>query len=620
MVALLTLSLGLGCARVRGGGEPPRRLIVVHASDMESELLGGTDEGGFARFQAVVRGLRDRNPDHALVVAAGDTFMPAPGLEVEEEDRPLVAVANGSIGLHATVLGNHEFDKGEAFLARMLDHSPFPFLTATVAFEGGPLAEREVRIEGGPTPWLSHHPGKLLRRGKVCVGSWREEGGGICEGFVVGMVGATTELLGTIASVVPSARSLPDLPSVAAAVQREVDALRAEGIDVVVLLSHLQGVHRELELLDLGLRGVDVIVAGGGDDRLANEGHRLLGGDRPAPICMGEASCYPLVRTGADGEKVVVVATDGQYRYVGSLGLSFDEKGRVIAVDRESRPWPVDDTSLRELGVRLSPEAVAVEEAVELALASARAIVGRSVHLLNGEREHVRNRETNLGNASADSLAHRARRDVPSVAFALRNGGGIRASIGAQGGRGISLLDLQTSLRFNDALVVVKTTHRVLAATLEAALRGAGTARGHFPQLSEGVLLVYDPVGQEQVQSGGERGRATIEVQGARIRELSIRTAGGAVEVVRRGEIPTPDAPVTFATLEYLARGGDGYFPLVPGELEIVPILDEGPVREQDAFLEFLRSPLWGMGEGYPDPAPGRRESFARIRFDAKGQ
>lgn len=599
LAAALFAGCGEGCAGARG--DRHRFLHLVHMSDMESELLPKGEAGGVARFQSIAAGLARRHPDRTLVLAAGDTFMPGPALPVRVGGEPAVAVANRALGIQATALGNHEFDRGEAFLDDMLGLAPFPYLTATVDFRGGPLEERVVRVGEGPTPWLHDMAGKILPRGKLCVGTFRQESG-TCAGFAVGVVGATTERLGMVASVVPAARSLPDLPALLGAIQREVDRLQGEGIDIVVLLSHLQGVGRELELIEAGLVGVDVIVAGGGDDRLADPEHRLLPADEPAPICAGlRGSCYPIRAVARDGAPVLVVATDGQHRYVGSLGVRFDDGGRVDSVDPASRPWPVDDVSLAALGVEADPALAALEATVQEALSPAREVVGLSRHFLNGEREDVRNRETNLGNATADSLVARAREEVPEVAFGLRNGGGIRASIGdprhgaAEAPFPITRLDVQTSLRFNDALAVVTTTHRVLVATLEAALRGAGTARGSFPQLSAEVSLVYDPRGRDQEQEGSDRQRGLVRVAGEKLRSLTI----GSETIVRDGRVLEPDRPITFVTLEYLARGGDGYFPRGLGDIQVTPL--EG-VREMDAFIEFLASPRWQEGNGYIHP------------------
>lgn len=595
--ALLLVALHFSCAG-SGCGREERAFYLVHASDMEGELLPQGEAGGLARFAALLRGLVERAPTRTLVLAAGDTFMPGPSLSVRLEGRPAVALAHHALPLEASALGNHEFDEGEAFLEEMLSQARFPFLSATVFFEGGPLAARRPALEGGETPWLEEAAGLVLPRAKRCVG--RRRSGGRCEGFVVGLVGATTDRLDKVASVAPGARSLAGLSEVLAAVQAEVDRLEAEGIDIVILLSHLQGAHRELELLERGLRGVDVIVAGGGDDRLADPDHRLLPGDDPSPLCAaGEERCYPLLRTGGDGAPALVVATDGQYRYLGRLGLRFDGRGRVRWIDPDSRPWPVDDRSLEALGVAPDAAGRALEARLGQALAPAEAIVGRATRRLNGEREAIRNRETNLGVLSADALVQAARAHGHEVALGLRNGGSIRASIGREGGGPIRRYDVEASLRFDDEVVVVETTHRMLKATLEAGLRGVGTGRGWFPQLSSEALLVYDPEAPEQRRGGGGD---VVARPGRRVRELRVRRGDEVIEVVAAGRLLDPEAEIRLATLDYLTRGGDGYFPRDVAPLSTVAPRPEGPLGEREALLRFFASEAWAEGRRYLDP------------------
>jgi 5'-nucleotidase len=572
---------------------------------MEGEILPRDGVGGLARFTALLFALRDLEPERTLVVAAGDTFMPGPALGVRMEGVPAVALAHRDLPFDASALGNHEFDVGESFLDEMLGASAFPFLSATVSFDGGPLSARQVKVGDGKAPWAEESRGRVLSRAKRCVGRLeKDEEGTVCHGFVVGLVGATTDRLEQVASVIPEARSLPDLDAVVRAVQAEVDRLEAEGIDIVILLSHLQGAHRDLELIERGLRGVDVIVSGGGDDRLANPGDRLLPRDAPSPLCSrDEPTCYPLRRTARDGAPVLVIATDGQYRYIGRLGVEFDRRGRVRGVVPSSAPWPVDDRSLELLHATADGSARELEERLVKVLEPAREIVGFSRHWLNGEREQVRNRETNLGVLTADSLVHAARRRGLPADIGLRNGGSLRTSIGSREVSGkpvpIHRYDVEASLRFNDAVVVVQTTHRMLKETLEAGLRGVGTARGGFPHLDSNAFLVFDPERPEQLRApdGG------VLRPGERVRELRLLGKGGAtVTIVSEGRLLDPDARIAIATLEYVARGGDGYFPADAGEISIAPLGGEEPLREREALVEYFRSEAWQEGRPYEDP------------------
>ena len=103
-------------------------------------------------------------------------------------------------------------------------------------------------------------------------------------GESVGVIGATTPGLPYLSSP----RNVRVAQDVAAVVQREIDALQAAGVNKIIVVSHLQGVAGDLALA-AALRGVDVLIAGGGDELLANAGNLLLPGDEeeifgPVPV------------------------------------------------------------------------------------------------------------------------------------------------------------------------------------------------------------------------------------------------------------------------------------------------------------------------------------------------
>jgi 2',3'-cyclic-nucleotide 2'-phosphodiesterase (5'-nucleotidase family) len=98
---------------------------------------------------------------------------------------------------------------------------------------------------------------------------------------------------------------------------------------------------------------------------------------------------------------------------------------------------------------------------------------GFTEEYLEGERLYVRSEETNLGNLTADANLSYAKGVDPSVVISFKNGGGIRSQIGsvdvvsgakettlanpsankAEGG--VSTLDIENSLRFNNSLSLV---------------------------------------------------------------------------------------------------------------------------------------------------------------------
>ncbi len=626
------------------------RLTFLHTSDNESDLLGSERDdaeaaphGGVARAVTLVRALAERAGEPVVVLAAGDTWMPAPELRLSLDGKNAVMASNTLLGYRASALGNHEWDLGDAFLAEQLEDASYPYLSATIDVTQGPLVERTLSAEqlSSAGPWARESAGKLLPRTRLCVGALAPPSAAgpaalsRCQGVVVGVVGATTEQLRGISNVPDHVGLASSLDEVRARVQAQVDALEAEGVHVIVLLSHLQDVRKEIRLVEQGLTGVDVIVAGGGDNRLASTQHRLLPDDEPDRRCASAPdACYPLVLSAEDGRAVLVVATDGQLRYVGALSVGFDERGDVTGVSAGSRPWPVDEESLLELRAAPVAEAVAFESRVHDELVPRATPFAEVALFLEGRRDAVRNRQTNLGDLSADAMLWAGRRHAPegyAPAFALRNGGGIRAPIGhlrvnddkssftLEGGP-LRPIDIESALRFDGDIVIVRTTHAVLRETLEAALRGAGSARGQFPQVSEQVLLEYTTNAAEQQQRSADGHVTGVACPGARVRTLKLRGADGdVVTVVEDGRLPTPDAKVDFVTLSFLAEGGDGWFPGRTDALESVTLAREGgDVTEQwtlRAFIEnLMKQRRWNGGVRWRDPVVGQPDTFTRIK------
>jgi 2',3'-cyclic-nucleotide 2'-phosphodiesterase (5'-nucleotidase family) len=398
-------------------------LTLLHNNDGESQLINASTTlenfGGVARFTALVSQLkrRAREPSRpepfgrlqpksgVIMVSSGDNFLA--GAEFNASLRKGVpfydVMAMDLIGYHAIAIGNHEFDFGPDVLADFIlgftSSSP-PFLSANLD------VSREPRLQA------------LTDQGRIVRSIVVEEGG-----ERLGIVGATTPTLPFISSP----RNVSVNPDVATAVQAEVDRLSAMGINKVMLISHLQSIQEDLALAPL-LRGVDLMVAGGGDELLANPGNLLVPGDETAVF-----GPYPLFASDADGIAVPVITTSGGYRYVGRLVVGFDRHGKILIVD-ELNSGPV-----RVAGGN-TPDAVApdpllgalVTDPVEAAVAAlASTVIGSTEVPLDGLRRSVRTKESNAGNLVADALLFQARAlaepfGTPTPHVALQNGGGIR--------------------------------------------------------------------------------------------------------------------------------------------------------------------------------------------------
>ena len=268
----------------------------------------------------------------------------------------------------------------------------------------------------------------------------------VVSGQRFGVVGATTPDLPTISSprgVVVT----PDLAATALVVQAEIDRLTDQhGVEKIVFVSHLQNVANDLTFIPL-LDGIDIAVAGGGDDLLVNPvvplDVQLLPGEA-APV----AGDYPLEVTDGGGRTVYIVTTAGNYKY---LAGSTSSSTRPARWSRSTRRRATRVASFRSApsprisacSTRSSPDEAIVEDVVEPVEECLEALATpllRSEIVFDTSRAGSRTRETSAGNAITDAyLAAYDRFATPNglpprgagnPVIALQNGGGIRQNGG----------------------------------------------------------------------------------------------------------------------------------------------------------------------------------------------
>lgn len=509
------------------------RLVILHHNDGESRLVHASgdllDFGGVARFATLVHDLRSEAEEEGAAVvtlSSGDSILSGPELSASlTEDGPFYdAIALGLIGYDALTIGNHEFDLGPDLMARLVEEvGDAPFISANLDMSGEPALQA------------------LVDRGRI-VSSVVVTGGD----HRIGVIGATTPDLAFISSP----RGVVAGETVAEIVQAEVDRLTAEGVEIIILSTHLQSLNNELELAAT-LTGVDAIVAGGSNALLADETTLLLPGDGDPH------GPYPITAVLADGSPVAVVTTPGGYTYLGRLVLNIDSDGNVTAVE--------EDSGLVRVAGGDHPDAVAphpqvqslVTEPVTAALDRlASTPAGITQAPLDGRRSPgVRTAETNLGDLVADAVLWSARRladefGAPAPQVALMNGGGIRYEAVIPPGP-VTELDIFDILPFNNILTIVENVSpEQVKVLIENAVSQVEESDGRFSQVG-GLRFVYDPGGTAQVIEGD-----SVVAPGGRV--LSVELEDGTV-LVRGGEVMEGAPDITVATFDFLSNGGDQY-------------------------------------------------------------
>lgn len=588
LATILLFSMLAAGAAVAGPKKPKVDfwLTLLHNNDGESDLInlgsGLEDFGGVARFKTVVDNLKREaingpRPEGqggakrgVVMVSSGDNYLPGPEFNASlDKGVPFYdTIALDLIGYDALAIGNHDFDFGPDILADFIAgyaQTAPPYLSANLDYSGEP------RLQA------------LFDQGRIARSTVVKE-----RGEQIGIIGATTPKLRFISSP----RNVQVNDDVAGAVQAEVDKLTARGVNKIILISHLQSIKEDLELVPL-LDGVDVVVAGGGDEVLANPDNLLVPGDKDRIF-----GTYPLSATDADSTTVPVVTTAGSYAYVGRLAVGFDKQGNVIDIGKNSGPVRVAGGDNSD-AVAPDPEVQArvVEPVKAYVDGLATNIIGTSAVALDGVRNNVRTRETNEGNLVADALLWQADQLAASFGvnrpdLALQNGGGIRNNTVIAAGP-ITELDTFNILPFSNFVSVVENISREqFKEIMENAVSRVEFTDGRFAQIS-GFTLVWDAAGTAQVLDAD----GNVTTPGTRVRNI---TLDDGTVIVENGAVVAGSA-LNIATIDFLAKGGDEY------PYRDAPFTTLG-VTYQQALASYIKVGLGGSitAADYPEGGAGR--------------
>jgi 2',3'-cyclic-nucleotide 2'-phosphodiesterase (5'-nucleotidase family)/endonuclease/exonuclease/phosphatase family metal-dependent hydrolase len=501
------LIVSINASRVRPAPPPPPpgevdgyRLYVLHNNDGESDLLpDDSGAGSISRFGQLVidqkQTLERTRRQGAIALTAGDNFLASPEFTASlEKGVPFYdSIALGHIPYDAFTIGNHEFDFGPEVLADFITGvegcEETPFISANLVFDDEPSLDALVD-DGCITP------STVVSR----------------DGRDIGIIGLTTPDLREVSSP-GDVEILTNLAEIANA---EAEQMTEQGIELILVASHLQDIDNEVALA-AQLSNVDAIIGGGG----------------------GEELTAPRTAVTADGMTIPIVTVPGDYFDVGKLMLEFDEDGNLTDF-----AWQLLDVT------GTLPQNQFLLDEVETPVAEFVAVLDETVVAasevgLNGVRDDVRTRETNVGNLLSDSFVLVAQDraaefgvtlDGPIVG--LQNGGGIRNDSVIGPGE-ITLLDTFDIAPFaNFVAVITDVSPADLVAAVEHGISALPDSAGSFGQWS-GLVVEYDPAADP----------------GSRVVDLTIN----GIPYVVNGVLLDGLAPVDLATIDFLAAGNDGY-------------------------------------------------------------
>ena len=477
---------------------------LVPLTEVADNLSGGGAAnpvftiGGAAFLKPWFDVYRAEAPNGSLTVAAGDSVGATPPISSFFGDTPTIELMN-LMEFSADGLGNHNFDKGQAYLRNtLIPLANFPYVSANV-----------INSATGDTPneWSKS---KVFNLG----------------GVKIGLIGFTNDDAPTLVS--PSAFPPFVVTNSLAAVNKRAEQLRKQQkISVVVAIGHLGATAGTLTsptgpLIDLadGVKNVDAVI--------------------------GDHTDFQVLSTRPNG----VLVTENR-----SKGIRFTRVRLVVDTNTNSVVYKTADFH-RPWNIGVAPDA-AIQARIDELNGQLAPILGivignstRSIPRADACGQSAgRTCESLVGNVITDAM-----RTTYGTEFAITNSGGLRADLTCPTTDNpsdfcppyspppflISRGQVLTVLPFGNVVVTLQVNGAELKSMLERGVSAMPGADGRFPQVS-GLCFTYDISAP-----------ASSRVTGV-VRQASDGSCtGSSVDL-------TTGATYFIATNDFTAGGGDGY-------------------------------------------------------------
>jgi 5'-nucleotidase len=462
--------------------------------------------GGAARLATAIAEARARS-NNSILVDGGDQFQGT--LFYTYYKGVMTAEFMGRLGYDAMTVGNHEFDDGPEVLKGFIEAVDFPVL----------MSNGDVSRE----PLLA---------GKIAKSTVIERGG-----ERLGLIGLTPVDTDELASPGPNITFTPPADAVAA----EVERLKAEGVNKIIVLSH-SGYGVDIEVAK-AVPEIDVIVGGHTNTYLSNTGENAEG---PYPTMVGTTA---------------IVSAYAYGKFLGELNVTFDDAGVITAASGE--PLLMDNAVAEDQAYldRIAELAKPLEEIRNEVVAEAAAAI-------DGARESCRVQECAMGNLVADAMLARVKDQ--GIQIAIQNGGGLRASIDAGP---VTMGELLTVLPFQNTLSTFQATGAEIRAALENGVSQVEEGAGRFPQVS-GLKYVWDPAapaGSRIVDVLVAEGDAFVPIDDAKLYGVVsnnyVRTGGDGYDVFETAKNAYDFGPNLESVVADFMASGAGYQPYTDGRI-----------------------------------------------------
>ena len=530
LAVLLVVSMlmtGLAFAETAETEVEHQPVVVLYTNDVHCGIEDAIGYAGLAAYEKAYEKLGYE----VILVDNGDAIQGGP-IGTLSKGEYIIDIMN-AVGYDIATIGNHEFDYGMDVFMSLREKAEFPYISANFCdLEGNTILDPYVikELGGWKVAFVGASTPETFTKSTPTY--FQDEEGNYIYSFCQGEDGA----------------------NLYAAVQKAVDAARAEGAEIVVAMSHLgtdgSSVPYTSSDLIVNTTGINVVLDGHSHSVWEME----------------------LVQNAA-GEDVILSSTGTKLNNVGSLVIEAGED-----------QTPVLTTALHSESLFQDEEAEAFiatvkaqyEETLNQVVATT-AVDLTTKDPATGERA-VRTAETNLGDLCADAY-----RVVLGADVAFVNGGGVRADIPAGD---ITYGQILSVHPFGNMACLMEVSGQQILDALEMASRDVPDECGGFLQVSG---LSYEiNVGVESSVVVDDAG-SFVEVAGER-RVQNVLVAGEPID---------PEATYTLASHNYMLKSGGDGLNMFQGDV----LLQDEVLIDNQVLINYIVDTLGGVvGEEYADP------------------
>ncbi len=402
---------------------------ILHSNDIhaheDSYVEHGKNIGGMPRIAHLIKEAKKNNP-RVLAVDAGDIFQGTAYFEQYKGETEVECL--NKAGYDVYCIGNHEFDEGPVNLGKQLHLAKFDIIDCNLDVSGQPELKDLVKSS-------------VIK---------------VIDGQKVAFIGVITPALKELAPKLGDVKLISPGTNWMDPVKAEVQKMKEQGINKIVLVSH-SGV--DLEQLLGAIEGVDVVVGGHSHTRLDQ----------------------PIVVAHSDGSKAMVVQTGSYGRALGRLDLVFDKEGKLVFPDSKYKLININDKVPEDKELKAY-----VTEKAKPFIALTKTVIAKSKANFE-QRFKAFPYDSPIGDLVTDALFEASIDNGATIA--IQNRGGIRA--GFEAGP-ITLETVREILPFQNKLLVATITGKTLLAALEHSAGVVEGTGGRFLDV-HGLKFAWDP-------------------------------------------------------------------------------------------------------------------------------